>query len=458
MITATRDNDAQPVRLDHAILEARRGTKGRYWTCLRPDLVLVSDAALSNERPFGIIIPLEPDWSIRMVAAQRLRAVLQGQKPREWFTIQRRKRIAQALRTDDGRQSGAHFRDIAAVYFGAARVGAESWKTSSLKAYVARLASNGRMLTKQGHKHLLRGKIKLEHNLVQFSVSGMFWCMQGDIETTDHHARIIGRTRRLPSKPRSVFDQIFHSGGGYVLDFSDRTMAEWFEETFDLDIFQERFQVEGHSKGKTLRGFVEVAEPRLVARVLRALWLYRCEIPDYKESDPEEEARLKDWLDRFTNELETASTIKLEDALTDFSRDTTLPKLRASIANDLIAEKPDVALDRVHTYCVKRFRHLLSDRGQTVDAKTPLDAIFGAYGKLLRDAGDVTGFALPALRVQHRLFDSLNQARNKRSFAHDNDLLSVSEAQFLIDSVLASLAFIERIEAERAVSEDTIPF
>jgi len=268
----------------------------------------------------------------------------------------------------------------------------------------------------------------------------------------------MGRSRRLPSKARIVFDQIFHSGGGYVLDFSDRTMAEWFEETFDLDIFQERFQAEGHSKGKTLRGFVEVAEPRLVARVLHALWLYRCELPDYKESDPEEEARLKAWLNRYTNELETASTMKLEDALTDFSRDTTLPKLRASIANDLIAEKPDVALDRVHTYCVKRFRHLVSERGQTVDAKTPLDAIFGAYGKLLRDAGEVTGFALPALRVQHRLFESLNQARNKRSFAHDNDLLSVSEAQFLIDSVLASLAFIERVEADRTVREDEIPF
>lgn len=270
--------------------------------------------------------------------------------------------------------------------------------------------------------------------------------------------RILGRTRRLPAKSRTVFDQIFHSGGGYVLDFSDRTMAEWFEETFDLNIFQERFQMEGHSKGKTLRGFVEVAEPRFAAQVMRALWDYRCTLADYREDDAQEEARLADWLKRFANELEAASTMKLEDALTDFSRDTTLPKLRASIANDLVAEKPDVALDRVHTYCVKRFRHLLSERGQPVDAKTPLHAIFGAYGKLLRDAAEVTEFALPTLRVQHKLFESLNDARNKRSFAHDNDLLSVSEAQFLIDCVLSSLAFIERIESSRSQSEDDIPF
>ena len=49
--------------------------------------------------------------------------------------------------------------------------------------------------------------------------------------------KIIGRTRRLTSHHRVSFDRIFHSGGGYVLDFSDRTMSEWFEETLDLDIF-----------------------------------------------------------------------------------------------------------------------------------------------------------------------------------------------------------------------------
>lgn len=47
-------------------------------------------------------------------------------------------------------------------------------------------------------------------------------------------------------------------------------MAERLEETFDPNIFLERFQIEGYSKRKTLRGFVEVAELRLVAQVMRA--------------------------------------------------------------------------------------------------------------------------------------------------------------------------------------------
>lgn len=273
--------------------------------------------------------------------------------------------------------------------------------------------------------------------------------------------KIMGRTTRLPSKQRETFDRIFASGGGYVLDFSDRTMAEWFRETFDIEIYDDRFQSEGTSKGKTLRGFVAVAEPRLVAKVLRALWDYRCTLNNYTEADPEEEATLRAWLVRFTDELEKSSSIEIEEAFKDFSSDTTLIKLRASIASDLIAEKPDVALDRVHTYCVKIFRHLLAERGDICDSKTPLHSIFGKYGKMLKDDGSVSEFALPTLRVQHRLFEGLNDARNHRSLAHDNPLLDLSEAKFVIDCVLSSLAFIERIEEARRIQQatvDEIPF
>ena len=291
---------------------------------------------------------------------------------------------------------------------------------------------------------------------------------QTDAKTDSEAFRIMGRRNRLPSEQRKFFDRIFHSGGGFVLDFTTPTMEEWFEEKFDIEIFQERFQIEGASKGNTLRGFVAVAEPRLVARVLRALWHYRCS-PDrnsflqrYTETDPNEEARLKAWLDQFTSELDNAPSLNLEEALPDFSRDTTLPKLRASIAADLVAEKHDVALDRVHTYCVKRFRTLLRSREQNFDARAPLHALFGAYGKALRDESRVSEFVLPMLRVQHKLFESLNDARNKRSFAHDNELLAVSEAQFIVDSVLASLAFIERLETARVADlsepDDSIPF
>ena len=237
-----------------------------------------------------------------------------------------------------------------------------------------------------------------------------------------------------------------------ALDFSIRTMTEWFDENCGLQVFQPRFQAEGTSKGKTLRGFVAVAEPRLVARVLRSLWAYRCSIKNFTEKDPTEEAQLAAWFEQFVGELDAASSMPIDDAIRNFSDDTTLAKLRASIAEDLIAEKPDVALDRVHTYCVKRLRHLLAAKGQPYDRDTPLAALFGAYGRILKASGAVSEFALPTLRVQHKLFNGLNQARNKRSFAYDNELLGLSEAQFVVDCTLATLAFIERIEASKTAA------
>ena len=264
--------------------------------------------------------------------------------------------------------------------------------------------------------------------------------------STPQTNKIIGRTTRLPSKQREIFDRIFQSGGGYVLDFSDRTMAEWFQETCGLEILSRTISNRRLQLGQNSAWFCCCGRTALRAQVLRALWVYRCDLANLKENDPVEEARLSAWLERFTSELEASSSMPLEEGIRDFSGDNTLAKLRASIASDLIAEKPDVALDRVRTYCVKRFRYLLSARGHQFDSNAPLDALFGTYGRLLKEGGGVSEFALPTLRVQHKLFEGLNHARNKRSLAHDNELLDISEAQFVIDCVLVSLAFIERIE------------
>ena len=51
--------------------------------------------------------------------------------------------------------------------------------------------------------------------------------------------RIIGRTRRLTTSNRKIFDEIFESSGGWVLDFSNRTMAEWFEEVIGINIYSD---------------------------------------------------------------------------------------------------------------------------------------------------------------------------------------------------------------------------
>ena len=72
----------------------------------------------------------------------------------------------------------------------------------------------------------------------------------------------------------AVLDRLidFIRGRGYVLDFSDRSFAEFFASELDIDIDDPRFSPNGGSKGKRLRAFLEQADDAAATRILRGLW------------------------------------------------------------------------------------------------------------------------------------------------------------------------------------------
>jgi hypothetical protein len=74
-----------------------------------------------------------------------------------------------------------------------------------------------------------------------------------------------------------LIDELFGMGGGYVLDFSDRTFAEFFCDELEIDIDDPNFSVEGTSKAKRLRYFLRTSDSSTRVRVLKALWEYRCD-------------------------------------------------------------------------------------------------------------------------------------------------------------------------------------
>lgn len=231
------------------------------------------------------------------------------------------------------------------------------------------------------------------------------------------------------------------------MDFSDRTMNEWFEEVVGTQIYKAEYQTEGTSKGKTLRGFVEIADGALVAFSLRELWSYRASIEVDEVRDENRENYLSRWLGQFCSELATLSENDTSGALNDFSNDDSVPLLRANIQRDLMDGNPQVAIDRIHTFSVKRLRYALTVQGRSFDNKTPLHALFGAYMKGVKDKNRLKGFMLDAMRGQHRVLEALNEARNNHSFAHDNPLLGEAEARYLTQSVLATLSYIDNIES-----------
>lgn len=112
-----------------------------------------------TDAPIGVLIPFDEDWAIRLAAAERLRATLIDGTADPPLTTQRRARIKRALRAVDARRDGASYRAIATAFFGVERVADEPWKTSSVKAQIARLAAHGRMLVDHGYRMLLRGRL-----------------------------------------------------------------------------------------------------------------------------------------------------------------------------------------------------------------------------------------------------------------------------------------------------------
>jgi restriction endonuclease len=70
-------------------------------------------------------------------------------------------------------------------------------------------------------------------------------------------------------------DDIFDMGSGYVLNFSDRTFAQFFAEELNIDIDDSIHQKSGTSKAKRLRTFLQTADKAIVVRALNALWEYR---------------------------------------------------------------------------------------------------------------------------------------------------------------------------------------
>jgi hypothetical protein len=75
--------------------------------------------------------------------------------------------------------------------------------------------------------------------------------------------------------------------------------------------------------------------------------------------DSKEHAELKPRFLALVSTIESGGAVPRTDAVDRFTRDITLDELVSSIKRDIAANKPVAALDRLHTYCMKKFGHLL---------------------------------------------------------------------------------------------------
>ena len=80
---------------------------------------------------------------------------------------------------------------------------------------------------------------------------------------------------RIRSKDIPIIDTVFGMESGYVLNFSNQTFANFFNEELGVDIYDDRGAAQGNSKANRLRCYLRRADRRTALQTLEAFWEYR---------------------------------------------------------------------------------------------------------------------------------------------------------------------------------------
>lgn len=79
---------------------------------------------------------------------------------------------------------------------------------------------------------------------------------------------------KIKTIDKQILEKLFQMGDGYVLDFSDRTMREFFNDDLSINICDEKYNYASGSKANRLRGFWKVATNETVGKSILKLIEY----------------------------------------------------------------------------------------------------------------------------------------------------------------------------------------
>lgn len=255
----------------------------------------------------------------------------------------------------------------------------------------------------------------------------------------------------LTYRERLIFEELFELDSGYVLDFSNSTFARFILETINIDIYGGPGYEEYCSKANKLRQIWSRESDVVVGKLMDELLVYCEELCSRKEEELSERTIKK------INELRVAVN-RLKGTNISVSlpvkSEETLQTLIEDINNSLARNKPTLVLDRLHTFATKLLRQVCIDNSINIeDGKgnnLPLHSLAGMLKKQYEKVEIFeSSFTLLALQNSISLFDSYNKVRNDKSYAHDNDILNMVEADFVVKSMANVLTFVDNVENYR---------
>lgn len=260
---------------------------------------------------------------------------------------------------------------------------------------------------------------------------------------------------------RTRLEKLFQMDGGYVLDFSNRTFAEFVAESTDRDIYNAKYDYASGSKANRLRAFWAQEPNHIVGKLLSDLLEY-CR-PAANTSD-----FLFEECERVAARMLLSAPVEAIDAISAEGNERNFEVLARAIRDSIENNTPEEGLDRLHTYVTKLVRILSERRGVTIERAKPLPSIFGEYVKALRSAGLIESeMTSRILKSSIGTMEAFNSVRNNSSLAHDNPMLNYEESLLIFNHVCSAIRFIRALEARaeahavtssRETIDNEIPF
>ena len=180
---------------------------------------------------------------------------------------------------------------------------------------------------------------------------------------------------KIRSMDMPIIDRTFGTEGGFVLDFSNLTFAEFFHDELDVDIDNPHWAAQGGSKAKRLRYYLREADRQTALDTLNAMWEYSeasSVTGDYPELDDSVRAAYFRIIERFRGkppELAVATAANRE------------LRANATATSALAARLLDVSTmdPQARGYAFEKF----------------LKDVFAAYGMSARASFRLTGEQIP---------------------------------------------------------------
>lgn len=248
----------------------------------------------------------------------------------------------------------------------------------------------------------------------------------------------------LCGSERRKLEKVLGMSGGFVLNFTDRTFGEFFDD-FRVQINTEGYLARGSSKANRMRTFWDVDGNHVVGRVIIGLIDYAVEEKCLDDSN----LLLVDDCRQIAQRLLSALPVAELDALIAIADERDFEVVAEHVKEAIEKNRPEGGLDRLHTFVIKFIRVLCGKHGIEVSRDKALHSLFGEYVKALRQAGHLESLMTDRiLKSSISVLEAFNEVRNNRSLAHDNPILNYEESLLIFNHVAASVRFIKALEAK----------